>query len=138
MIVKHWLYVEDMGKSVPYLFFFISSRKNKSIKKNLFLQFIFIFYDVYTIQTCSLRTEPSFLRIKTFFTVRHFLYLLLELLLWLNFLNIVTKFTGYMEHWINMNPWKNQTDGINSFDFLRKIEGSVLNEQVCMRLSIAL
>ena len=25
---------------------------------------------------------------------------------------------------------RNQTDGINSFDFIRKIEGSVLNEQV--------
>ena len=36
-----------------------------------------------------------------------------------------------MEHLMNMNPWKNQTDVINGFDFIRKIEGSVLYEQVC-------
>ena len=35
-----------------------------------------------------------------------------------------------MEHWMNMNPWKNQTDVINGFDFICKIEGSVIYEQV--------
>ena len=35
-----------------------------------------------------------------------------------------------MEHWMNMNPWKNQTNLINGFDFISKIEGSVVNEQV--------
>ena len=29
-----------------------------------------------------------------------------------------------------MNPWKNQTDMIFSFEFIRKIEGSILFEQV--------
>ena len=33
---------------------------------------------------------------------------------------------------MNMNHWKNQTDVINDFDFIRKIEGSVIYEQVCM------
>ena len=33
---------------------------------------------------------------------------------------------------MNMNPWKNQIDVINGFDFIRKIEGSVLFEQVCI------
>ena len=33
---------------------------------------------------------------------------------------------------MNMNPWKNQTDVINGFDFIRKIEGSVIYEQVCI------
>ena len=37
-----------------------------------------------------------------------------------------------MEHWMNMNPWKDQTDVINSFDVIRKIEGSVIYEQVCI------
>ena len=31
-----------------------------------------------------------------------------------------------------MNPWKNQTDVINGFDFICKIEGSVIYEQVCI------
>ena len=31
---------------------------------------------------------------------------------------------------MNMIPWKNQTDVINGFDFIRKIEGSVIYEQV--------
>ena len=35
-----------------------------------------------------------------------------------------------LEHWMNMIPWKNQTDVINGFDFIRKIEGSVIYEQV--------
>ena len=35
-----------------------------------------------------------------------------------------------------MNPWKNQTDAINGFDFIRKIEGSVLYEQVCIQLRV--
>ena len=73
----------------------------------------------------------SSVREWTFFIVWRFLYLLLEFCYDFNFLNIVTKFTEYMEHWINMNPWKNQTGVINSFDFIRKIEGSLLNEQVC-------
>ena len=30
-----------------------------------------------------------------------------------------------------MNLWKNQTDVINGFDFICKIEGSVIYEQVC-------
>ena len=50
------------------------------------------------------------------------------------FVDIVTKFTGYMTHWMNMNPWKNQTDVINGFDFFRKIEVSVLYEKVCIKL----
>ena len=37
-----------------------------------------------------------------------------------------------MGNWKNMNPWKNQTDVINGFDFIRKIEGSVIYEQVCI------
>ena len=32
---------------------------------------------------------------------------------------------------MNMNPWKDQTDVINGFDVIRKIEGSVIYEQVC-------
>ena len=32
---------------------------------------------------------------------------------------------------MNMNPREDQIDVINSFDFIRKIEGSVLFEQVC-------
>ena len=39
-----------------------------------------------------------------------------------------------MGHWMNMNPWKNQTDVINGFDFIRKIEGSVIYEQVCISI----
>ena len=46
------------------------------------------------------------------------------------FMNIVTKFREYMEHWMNMTPWKDQTDLINGFDFIRKIEGSVSYEHV--------
>ena len=48
-------------------------------------------------------------------------------------LNIVTKFTEYTGHWMNMTPWKNQTDVINGFDFILKIEGSVIYEQVGIR-----
>ena len=44
------------------------------------------------------------------------------------FWNIVTKFTGYMGHWMTMNPWKNQTDEINGFNFIRKIEGSIYEQ----------
>ena len=34
---------------------------------------------------------------------------------------------------MNMNPLKDQTDVINVlFDFIRKIEGSVIYEQVCI------
>ena len=33
--------------------------------------------------------------------------------------------------WMNMNPHKNQIDVINGFDFIRKLEVSVLFEQVC-------
>ena len=33
---------------------------------------------------------------------------------------------------MNMNPRKNQIDVINGFDFIRKLEGSVLFEQVCI------
>ena len=40
-----------------------------------------------------------------------------------------------MEHWMNMNPWKNQTDVINGFDFIREIEGSVIYEQVGILVS---
>ena len=36
---------------------------------------------------------------------------------------------------MNMNPWKDQIDVINGFDFIRKIEGSVLFEQVCICVS---
>ena len=33
------------------------------------------------------------------------------------FFNIVIKFTGYMEHWMNMNTWKNQIDVMCGFDY---------------------
>ena len=64
-----------------------------------------------------------------FFTIRWFLPLLLESFQWLYFF---AKFAGYMGHWMDMNSWKNQTDVIKGFDFIRKIEGSVkpLNRSV--------
>ena len=39
---------------------------------------------------------------------------------------------------MNMNPWQNQIDVINGFDFICKIEGSVSYEQVgmCFELRI--
>ena len=58
------------------------------------------------------------------------LCILQKWLLWLHFVNIVTKFTGYMWHWMNITPWKNQTDVNNGLNFIRKIEDSVLYEQV--------
>ena len=33
-----------------------------------------------------------------------------------------------------MNPWKNQIVVINGFEFTRKIEGTILFEQVCIYL----
>ena len=35
---------------------------------------------------------------------------------------------------MNMNPWKDQTDVINGCDFICKIEGSVIYEQVCTHI----
>ena len=41
-----------------------------------------------------------------------------------------------MEHWMNMNPWKDQIDVITGLDFIRKIEGSVTYEQDYISSSI--
>ena len=37
-----------------------------------------------------------------------------------------------MGHWMNINPWKDQTDKINALDCIRKIDGSIIYEQVCI------
>ena len=41
-----------------------------------------------------------------------------------------------MEHWMNIDPWKDQIDLINDFDFIRKIEGFVIYEQACILMII--
>jgi len=48
------------------------------------------------------------------------------------FFYVVTTFTIYMGHWMNMIPRKNQTDVINDFDFICKIEGYVIYEHIGM------